>query len=282
MSENPLLSAAAPAPPPSDAPATGNATVAPSPGAPSSPGAPPAAAQPATQQPLFADLPDHLRGKDDAETAARVAAALKGYRDRDAARGEVPKDAAGYAYKPSDTVAPYLKDMDADPLFAHAKALAAEHGFSTKQFDGFLNGIFGKMVELQLVAPAYDAEAVRARLAPDVADPAQRAVKVDSMVRDAMSYVTALQQQGMPKEAADWMLSQLSEAAPIRMLQWLSGQRPGGAQPALAGQPAGAVTKGDLDRMVIDPRGEVGHAKFDPAFVKMRDDAFRAFYAAKG
>ena len=290
MTDNPLLSdqtAGATAPPvatsAAGSPAPPAATVA---GAAASPGATPpqgaasGASSPAGETPasIFgADLPEALRGASDAETAANLARALKGYRDRDATRGETPKEAKGYVFDAPAAVKPYVADIDNDPIFAKAQGLAHEHGMTTKQFNAFLGGVMQEMIDKGMMPPAYDPDAVRAQLAPDVTDPRQRAVKVDGMVREAQATVKAFEARGLPKAETDWLMSQLGEAAPIRLVHWLAKQG-GGPQPALAGQAQGAVTEADLNRMMADPRGKVGSSTYDAAFVAQRDEAFKAVY----
>lgn len=226
-------------------------------------------------------LPEHFVGKDAKETIEKMMTSLAGYRERDARRGEVPDKPDGYEFRPSEAVAPYLGDMANDPMFGEARALAHKHGISKTQFQGFLDGVFSKMIADGLVEAPYSAEAERAALAPEATDPKERATRAEGMAREALGFVDALRGQGLDAASADWLTSQMDRAGPIRAMLFIAGKmQAGGLRPAVGGQPAGAVTDADLKARTADPRNNIGSPTYDPAYAAETDRLYRQHYGA--
>lgn len=263
----------APAPDAAAAPAS------PDPAAPAAGGqAPEPASAPSAYRPE--GLPDHFYGKSDKDTIDNLYKAVDGFRRSQSERGEVPKDASGYVFEPADPVKPYAEALANDPFFEKVKASALAHQIPAKQFNGFLNAIMSEMIAGEMVGEPFSADKERAALAPDIADPAERAKKADAIVRENIALVDSWKAQGLPEGSAQWLASQLDRAAANQTLAWIQS-RLGETPPALGGAAAtGASTKAQLDAMMADPRGKVGSPSYDPAFVRQRDEAFRANYGA--
>lgn len=222
-------------------------------------------------------IPDHMRGADEKATFAALAKAYAGARTELAKSGEVPKDVSGYAFTPSEKVAPYLTGLDQDPFWATTKDLALKHGLSTSKFQGLFGDILEAMVDKSMVAEPFDVEAERAALVPEVADPKQRAAAADRIVRENLATVKAWGEQGLDPGAVKALEATLDRAATNRLVQWIR-DRSGEQAPATGGLSPDAVTETDLDRRSADPRNQVGGPKYDPSYARETDRLYRAFY----
>jgi hypothetical protein len=222
-------------------------------------------------------LPDHLYGASEKETLDKVWGAYKGARDAIGALGEVPKSPDDYKFEWSEKVKPYEANLKDDKFLGKVRGIAHELKIPTKQFATLLDRVMSEMIAGDMVAEPFDATREIAALVPDVKDPAERMKQADAMSREAIARVEAWKEQDMPEDAATFLLSMMDRAPAIKLANWIA-DRAGEARPALNGHQAGGVTESQLDQMMDDPRGELGNAKYDPAFVKSRDEAFQRFY----
>ncbi len=228
-------------------------------------------------------LPDHLAGKDATESLGKLFEAYSGLREK-LSRGEAeaaPKDASAYVFEPVEAVKPWARSLADDPMMAKAREIAHASGMSQKAFNGFLNGIFAHMAEAGMVEPPFNADRERAALLPDISDPAERSREASRLVTENIATVRALREQGMPEDAATWLEAQLDRAAPNKALAFLAQKLADpGARPALGGQPGSAVTQADLDARIRDPRNNVGHRKYEPAFAAETTRLFQQLYGS--
>ncbi|PPQ39370.1 hypothetical protein SAMN06265338_103216 [Rhodoblastus acidophilus] len=222
-------------------------------------------------------LPDHLYGASDRETVEKLYGAYKGARDAIATFGEVPKDAAGYVFEPSETVKPFAESLSKDPFFEKVKGLALQHKIPAKQFNGFIDGIMSEMIAGELVTEPFNAEKERLALAPDIADPKERAAAADKIARENIALVDVWKSQGMPENVATWLHSQLDRASANQLVSFFA-DRLGEERPALGGTPVGNVTETQLDARMADPRNQVGGPQYDAEFAKQTAAMFKAFY----
>jgi hypothetical protein len=223
-------------------------------------------------------LPDHLYGASDKDTVEKLYGAYKGARDAIAQFGEVPKEASGYVFEPSDPVKPFAESLAKDPFFDKVKGLALQHKIPAKQFNGFIDGVMAEMIAGELVTEPFNAEKERLALAPDIADPKERAAAADKIARENIALVDVWKEQGMPENVATWLHSQLDRASANQLVSFFA-DRLGEERPALGGAaPVGNVSESELDARMADPRNTVGNPKYDPAFAKHTQAMFQAFY----
>lgn len=223
-------------------------------------------------------LPDHLAGQNDKETIDKLFKSVDGFRRTQAERGEVPAESKAYTLTPSDSIKPYIEKYDSDPVFAATRDLALKHGLTQKQFDGFVSGWIETLSQGDVLGEPYNPDRERAALMPDEKDPAQRTIKVESLVRENIARVTTWKEQGLPDAAAKWLLASMDRAGPNQLTAWIAA-RGGEATPALSGINAGtAITEQMLNARVADPRGRVGEPKYDPDFAAETTRLYKAKY----
>jgi hypothetical protein len=222
-------------------------------------------------------LPDHLYGATEKETIEKLWKAHAGAREFIGKFGEVPKDPTGYAFEPVDAIKPYVENLDKDPLFEKIRASAHKSGVPAKVFNSFLNDVMAEMVAGDMVQPPFNPEKERAALAPDVADPAERAKAADRIVRENVALLDAWKAQGLPEAVHTGLTSNLDYAWANQLVRYMAGLK-NETPPALGGENGGALTKAALDARVADARNTVGNPKYDPAFAAETTRQFKAFY----
>lgn len=222
-----------------------------------------AAAAPSIYRPE--GLADHLVGGSDQETIDRLTKAYAGARDAIAKAGEVPKDATGYVFQPSDKVKPYAERLDQDPFWAATKEIALKNHIPAKTFQGFIGDLMEAMVDKNLVAEPFSAEKERTALVPDITDPKARATIADRIIRDNLATIEAWKEQGLPDDAATSLASTMDRAATNHLVAWIREAR-GEQPPALNGGKVDAATEAEFDRRMADARNDIGSPKYDPAF----------------
>ncbi len=286
MDSNPLLdAAAAAAAPPTSAPS--QPPVAPKPGdGPGSEGKPPAGQpDPGAQPPPSYrpdGLPEHLAGKDERETLDRVFKAYDGARREMAERGSVPKDADGYTFTPSEKLSAFAGSFEKDELFRGIRADALAHKIPDKQFNGFLNAAFERMLEMELVQKPVDLEAELAKLVPDAAkalDAGQQATARERRIRENVAFVDALDEKVLGKDEKIALQSLLDTAAGNRVVEWIKGigrETP----PALGGGTQEAITPQQLRQRQADPRNQIASPKYDPDFAAETSALYRKHYGS--
>ncbi len=209
-------------------------------------------------------LPEHFAGADDKGTIDNLFKAFDGYRRSEAERGAVPREPAGYAFTPSEKVAPFLPEVKDDAFFGKVQARAHAAGLTDKQFGTVINGIMEELVELGAVEKPTDVNAELAALVPAEArhlDDAGQKAATQRRVQDNLAWIDGAKAQGMPADVADYLVAKLGdEALGHRAIEWLKGQakevRPAGE----AGRGAGGVTEADYDARFKMPEADPSHA----------------------
>ena len=228
-------------------------------------------------------LPDHLYGASDRETLDKVFGAYKPAREaiaRMGELGELPKDAGGYKFEPSDKLKPYLGDLEADPVFKLAREAALKSGIREKQFGPFIGAVMEAMIDGEMVQPPVDLAAEKAALVPDEAkalDENARNAAVDRRVRDNHAMLEAWKARGLSADSAEALGLTLDTAAGSRAIEWFAAQMKT-PQPSPGGAPAGSFNKADVEARSRDPRGIVGNAKYDPTFAAETDRMWQTLY----
>lgn len=210
-------------------------------------------------------LADHLVGGSDQETIDKLSKAYAGARDAIAKAGEVPKDASGYVFQPSDKVKPYAERLDQDPFWSTTKEIALKNHIPAKTFQGFIGDLMEAMVEKNLVAEPFSPEKERAALVPDISDPKARATIADRIIRDNLATIATWKEQGLPEDAAVALASTMDRAATNHLVGWIRDLR-GEQPPALNGANVDATSEAEFNRRMEDPRNDISSPKYDPAF----------------
>jgi hypothetical protein len=236
-------------------------------------------------------VPDNLRGKTADETFKKLTDAWKGYREKESKRESLPADPSGYAYKPGEKVAPFVADELADdPVFQSVREAALEAEIAPSKFNGFLDKVFGAMVDLGVVDRPVDPQAVLGGMVPEAA----KSLPQDEQMRQAGQRVLAIN-GALQTFAVDQKLTEgetrelnllVATDDGLRLLERLlpragagapAGLTPGGAQPT-----AQTVTKDSVRQRQADPRNQPGNAAYDPAFQRETVAQYRRVYGANG
>lgn len=236
-------------------------------------------------------VPENLRGKTADETFKKLTDAWKGYREKESKRESLPADPSGYAYKPGEKVAPFVADELADdPVFQSVREAALEAEIAPSKFNGFLDKVFGAMVDLGVVDRPVDPQAVLGGMVPEAA----KSLPHDEQMRQAGQRVLAIT-AGLQTYAVDQKLSEgearelnllVATDDGLRLLERLlpragagapAGLTPGGATPT-----AQTVTKESVRQRQADPRNRPGDAAYDPAFQRETVAQYKRVYSANG
>lgn len=227
-------------------------------------------------------LPDHLLGTNDQETIDKLAKAYGGAR-RDIGRGdlgEVPEKPDGYQFAFSDPVKEILGDVEKDDLLLAVREDAHKMGLTDKQFSGFLDAAFGRMLDMGLVEPPVDLAKELDALAPDggdALDEAGRKSAIEARIRDNAAIVDVWKSRGMPAESGDALQALLDTAGGNKAIEWFRGKM-GSPQPVPGGKPSGAATEADLTARSKDPRNQFGTREYDPAFAAETTRLYQQHY----
>ena len=236
-------------------------------------------------------VPENLRGKTADETFKKLTDAWKGYREKESKRESLPADPSGYAYKPGEKVAPFVADELADdPVFQSVREAALEAEIAPSKFNGFLDKVFGAMVDLGVVDRPVDPQAVLGGMVPEAA----KSLPQDEQMRQAGQRVLAIN-GSLQTFATDQKLTEgetrelnllVATDDGLRLLERLlpragagapAGLTPGGATPT-----AQTVTKESVRQRTADPRNQPGSPTFDPAFQRETVAQYRRVYGGNG
>lgn len=240
-------------------------------------------------------LPDHLVGKDQAETLDKLFGAFKGYRDRDAQSG-VPEKAEAYGEfsgEIPDTVKPHLETLKGDPLFSRLNEKALALRLPASAYQGLVQEFISVSAEMGLMEPIVDAQAERAALVPAAAahlPPAEQQQAVEKRMNDNFAFLDALAAQGadkggLSKDDAEFAKAMLGDSAKgHRVFEWMRAATgaagDGGRGPALGGAPAGDNHRAELARRAALPENTWGDPKFDQKSYDQLQADRKAFFGS--
>ena len=232
-------------------------------------------------------MPDNLRGASAEETLQKTINAWKGYRDKEALREKLPADSGGYVYQPSDKVKPFVAlDLADDPLFARVREAALAAELPPSKFNGFLDTVFGSMVDMGLVDAPVNATQVLGEMVPDTArqssqDDQMKAAGQRVLAIDAAAKAWA-KAQNLPEADARELDFLAGTASGLRLLEkllpTLSGQQAQSVNPGGGSIAQGPLTRQDLEKRIADPRNMPGSALYEPAFEAETRRAFARLY----
>lgn len=250
------------APEPGGAP--GGAPTPPAGGAPG--GGAPAGAAPAGGEWKAPDgFPQELAGKDMGESFEKLwggyqqlHSRAEGLRTQLAQQPKAPDKPDGYAFTPSEKLAPYFAGDRNAPVLEQARAAFHKHGIPAAAFQGVIEDLYGPMIEKGLLAAPYDAKAEIKTFqgAYGLDDKATQ-----TALAEAETFAKGLfgQLQGIPeplKKAAEAEMMVFAETAGgMAVLRALSA-RLGENGIRVAGQPVnnGPLSDAELDQLTSDPR----------------------------
>lgn len=145
--------------------------------------------------------------------------------------GEMPKApgaAKDYAYTPSEQLAPYFSGDADKAVLGLFQEVAHGLGMTQKQFDGAVNGLFGKMAEKGMLPKPMDISAEIAKLGGTVGDQAARMQAGQQRALAIADSVDALVTRQMLKpETAKVVKGWLNSADDMLAFEVITGLLPG-------------------------------------------------------
>jgi hypothetical protein len=223
-------------------------------------------------------LPDHLRGKDAAETLAKLAPDWKTQRDNLAQRQPTrPETPEGYEFTPADDIKQHFaEDVAKDPALSVLRKVAHEIDMPKDKFGPFISAAISGLAKAKLIgqpdpyAIDYDKEA-KALVPQDKAGApeAEQKAAVKARVDTAQTFIDTLKARGEIDEGMQEEFGLLLEtAAGVRVVEFLHNHLTSekGFQLGQGGGAAGGYSMADYNRDSNDPRYFSTSAKYDPAF----------------
>ena len=203
---------------------------------------------PAFALPEGAEIPDHLKGKDDGETFENLLKAYAGLRDKGS---KAPEDLADYQLDLAQEVTDVFPMADDDPLLKLAREKAQEVGLAPDAFKALMGGIVEGMVKQGIAEEPFD-EATWTATQWDELGGREKAL---GQVQALGDWANGLHAQGILDDADLAEFPLLTGTAQgvktIAKLRELTGEKP----IPLGGMVApGHATKEELDAMVADER----------------------------
>lgn len=224
-------------------------------------------------------LPDHVIGKDAAETLDRLMPLYSGLRSEIAGRGAVPQKADAYTLNFSDPARAVLNLQADDKVLPLLRNAMHKHGITDKQ-SGFVSDLVDSIVEAGLIPKPQDPNELWKAMAPAnfKGDDTARIAEGQKAHKEATTYIDGLaKQQSWDKDMTTELQLLTGSAAGLRVIKQLMA---GGVQrSAVTGGQGGqgAITKADLASRRQDPRNQYGNPKYDPAFAQQTQQMYKDF-----
>lgn len=222
-------------------------------------------------------LPEHLRGKDPAETLAKLAPDWKAQRDGLAQRWTPPPDKPeAYEFAPAAELKQFFADDPAkDPVVGVLRGVAHKIGMSADRFAPFVNDAVAELQKAGLIG-AKDETAVDyakewPQLVPDdkksLPEPEQKAA-AKARLDTAQAFADTLKSRGDIDEGMHGEFGVLLEtAAGVRLVEFMISGITKEKGFVFGGQGGGGgYTMADYNRDSGDPRYSSTSPKYDPAF----------------
>jgi hypothetical protein len=228
-------------------------------------------------------IPAHLRDEDPAKFAAKVAEDWKRQRDEIGKRGAPPKDPAGYTFKPSDKVAPFVPKLENDPVFLAFRDQAHKTGMAPGQFQDLVSGFYETLVEKGVLAKPYNPGAERRAYLGEQASGMTDEQTIEAMrphIASAEGFLNGLKRNGtLTAESVKALEPLLETHVGLRALAGLRGAMGGrGLQPGGDAGSAGGVTRTELQARMRDPRNDRSSGKYDAKFAAAIDADYKRLY----
>lgn len=231
-------------------------------------------------------LPDHMTGATPEESLAEVTKAYRGLLRLNSERGTIPEDLTAYTFEPSETLAPFMEDFAADPLWQNVLENAQRAGITTDQFASFIGPVLESWMgdeALGLVKPVdFDAEVMKL-VPPEASELDERGQRAAASrrINDALAFMDGVKAQGLDGDTADYLVAQLGDdARGIQAIEFFMSQSRR-LLPALGGQGGGGATDSDLTARLLDPRGNPDSPSFDRGFAAQTDRLYQEHYGTK-
>jgi len=241
-------------------------------------------------------MADNLYGKSDKETIDLQHAALKGYRDRDAAK-DMPDKPEGYlsfdgvdakAFTLDQQFQPHFELLAKDAGALAAAAVAKEAGVPRPVFLNAMQAMLGAAKEAGVLEPPVDARAERAALLPEThknLPEAQQSAAIDArMAANEQFLQLMVQNGGLDKDVAEYVqLMTFDSAKGHKFAEWLRGKvQAGDAGPGAHGQGGGgAMTREQLKAELAKPELTPGNPSFNRARYEEIDGQYKRLLGAK-
>ena len=230
------------------------------------------------------DIPENFRGKTAEETLEKLWGGYKGFRDKEAARGAVPKDMAGYAFTPNEELSGFLGEakIDDDPAFKAAAEIALKHGVPAKAMAEITEAVTLQSIKA-IVGKEWAPQDEFAALAGSKDPAAIEAAK--PRIVAAVSFFDNLSERAkLDKATATDIRDFAASATGARLFEALrSLNGPGAASllPGSGGMQGEAVTRETLRQRQADPRNEPNSADYQPSFRRETDRLYRELFPTK-
>lgn len=256
-------------------------------GAPPSDGGANGGDPPAFAPPEF--LPEHLRGKDPAETLAKLAPEWKTQRDSLAQRWTPPPEKPdGYEFAPVPELAKFFGDDPAkDPVVGVLRGVAHKIGMSADKFAPFVNEAVGELQKQGLIgkeAPGVDYDKEWPQLVPDdkkTLPEAEQKAAAKARLDTAQAFADTLKTRGEIDAAQHEEFGILLEsAAGVRLVEFMIKGLTGEKGFVFGGQGQGGsgYSMADYNRDSADPRYSSTSHSYDPAFRREVDEKSKPLF----
>lgn len=221
----------------------------------------------------------------------KLAAAVKGYRERDTNNGvpETPDAYSDFKGEISETIKPHLETLKADPLFGRVADKALELKVPVAAYQGLVQEFLSVSSEMGLMEPVIDEQAERAELLPDAAKhlpAAEQKQAIEKRMSDNYAFLDAMVARGadgggLGKDDAEFAKAMLGDSAKgHRFFEWLrtaTGGGDGSGGPRLSSPaPGGNDPRAELARRAALPENTWGNPKFNQkSFDELQSDYAR-------
>lgn len=240
-----------------------------------------AAAAGAAGQPYRPEgLAETMFGKDDRETIDKMFTALKGYRERDSARG-VPEKAEVYRkfdleQAPAE-IRGHIEALDKDPLFAEVARVAMERRIPVADMQALTMALYAKAQEAGILEAPVDAAAEREKLLPETAKglpQAQQDAAIEAHLQANEDFVKNLMTPGADGKARldqavgeNALLMLMDTALGNQFIEFFAAQMTGQnrAQPLPGNGGGGSINAEGLRARRALPENTPGDRKFNQA-----------------
>lgn len=229
------------------------------------------------------EIPEQFRGKTPEETAQKLFTAWKGFRDKEAARGPTPQDAAGYAFQPGEELAGFMGEAKVtdDPAFKLASEIALKHGIPAKAMAELTEGVMLQSIKA-ITGGDWTAQSEFADLAGSKDAVAIDAAKPRFIEANAF-VMNVVERAKLDKATAAEAASFAASAAGVRFVEALR-KMTGATGPVPGDNPGGvpSITREDLRARLADPRNDPAHPSFSRAFRTETDRLYKQLFPTGG
>lgn len=220
-------------------------------------------AQAAKEEPVpdwAKDVPAQFRGKDERETIQRLVHSQADVRKHLSTIGAPVKDIAEFDFKPNEKTAPYLGEKGDVDLAHKVLGVFQQLGVGKMQGSALLNGVMEAVIDMELVDPPVDPARERAQLLPPearVLSKAEQDNMVDRRVLKAQATVKAMQAEGLPEASAVHLVSALSTAGGVQLVEFLA-ERMGTTSPVTGASMGAPMGEADINKLIATtPRDDL-------------------------